>query len=1080
MKNPGQPVSRVQWVFLAWLCWSLFVVYGSLVPLDFQPVSLSVAFGRFSGARLLDVGVAGRADWVANGVLYLPFGLLGTTALAGQSRTTVAALAVFLLGVGLALLVEFAQVFFPPRTVSLNDLLAESTGVAFGVLLALMWLRGGARSFAARQFWLSGNLVGAGVGLLFATSLFPFDLLISPTEWSAKWHGQFWGWWRAPLFASDGLSLKLARFCAEALVVVPLGGLWARMRLMGASLPSLNGLVLQGVAWGAALGLGLEVAQWWVASGVSQGVSVLSRAVGWGAGAVLGVLSAAWTHNEWRTLLRRLTLPLLLAVVASAVAKAGWWGGPWLGVQDAMQRVAGGEVRFLPLYYHYYTSEGAAVQSVVPVVMLFAPLGVLCWAWQRSPWWGAAAAALLSAAMELGRLWAVDLRPDPSNVWIAAAAAYAAAWGLQRWLPVREGPDAEGPPPVRPPLCASLGLLCVVAVGAVVWLWRFPVYQIGLGLLLVAAAALIWWRPVLLLAVVVAAVPLLNITIWSGREYVDEFDVLLLVCVAVAWARHPAGSSKGRRDLWISTVVLLLGCSLVAGALIGWSPWDMAALRYPDSPLSPWYSLRLFKGALWALLLGWVVRRQMQGGEPVDQALGIGIVLGLAGVLAVVAWERMVFVGPWNLSSIYRVAGPVLPMRLGGAYLDAFLVVSLPFALLGVLYGRNVVWRAFCGLTALGTAYAMAVTYTRSTYLAVAVVLLVVSVGVLRPWPRHSMGRVGLVGVLLALVAVTAYPIVTGPFASARMAQVGKDFETRFQHASDVVAIRASDALTAVLGQGLGTFAAQNYWAKQLSAGQGGAMAVHRFATEDGVSQLQLGGGPFLFLDQPFNPPPAQTLQVQLRARAVGAKAGISVFICHKWLLASGECSRVSFSLDDRGGEWQLLTGSIKTGAFGADTDVFRKPIRLSIYNGGQVRVDVDSLSVRDSQGRELVRNGGFDSGSDFWSYTSDDHLAWHVKNMVLAIWFDLGWLGLSGFGVLWGLAMWRSGRAAWQGDRFAQGMLAALGGLWVVALFDSVVDEPRFLLLLLLMNWMAMGVARKGSVTFANHNPMRLNQGVS
>lgn len=1081
MKSPRKTHFRAHWVLLAWLCWSLFVVYGSLVPLDFQPVSWSVALGRFSDARLLDVGVAGRADWVANGVLYLPFGALGALALAGRSTAGVAALAAFLLGVGLALVVEFAQVFFPPRTVSLNDLLAEGAGTVIGALLARGWIQGRAHAFAARQFWLSGPILPLGVGLLFVASLFPFDLLIAPAEWSAKWHGRFWGGWRAPLFASEGLSMTLARFLAEALVVLPLGAWWARMRLRGGGLPSLSGLVLQGAAWGAFLGLGLEFAQWWVASGVSQGVSVLSRAAGWGCGAMLGVLSAAWTQEAWRALLRRLTLPLVAALLASAVAKAGWWGGAWLSAQEAMQRISGGEVRFLPLYYHYYTSEGAAVQSVVPVLMLFAPLGFLCWAWMRSPWWAALVAALLSAAMEFGRLWSADLRPDPSNVWIAAVAAYAAAWGLLRWVPAMDVvPATAGAPRAWQPFPGRLGLLAFVAVGLVAWLLRFPVYTFGLGVMLMAAAALVWWRPVLLLSVAVAALPLLNLTIWSGREYVDEFDALLLVCIAVAWVRLPVGGTRGQRDPRMGAVVLLIGCSLFVGVLNGWSPWDLAALRHPDSPLSPWYSLRLFKGALWAGLLAWVVRRQMLNGEPVDQAWSMGLVVGLAGVLAVVAWERIVFVGPWNLSSIYRVAGPVLPMRLGGAYLDAFLVVSLPFALLGVLYGRNVVWRAFCGLTTLGTAYAMAVTYTRSTYLAVAVVLFVVAVGMLRPGTRQSIGRVGLGAALLALVAATAYPIVTGPFASARMAQVEKDLETRFRHARDVIAIRSSDAMTKVLGQGLGTFAAQNYWARQLSAELGGAMAAHSVVTDDGVSQLQLGGGPFLFLDQPFSPPPGETLQVQLRARAAGVKAGISVFICHKWILASGECSRAGFALRDQVGEWQLLSGSIKTGTIGADTDVFRKPIRLSIYNGGQQRVDVDFLSVRDSQGRELVRNGSFDEGSDFWSYTSDDHLAWHVKNMVLAIWFDLGWLGLLGFGGLWGLAVWRSGRAAWRGERYAQGMLAALSGLWVVALFDSVVDEPRFLLLLLLMNWMAMVVPGKGRVAFANHNPKRLNQGAS
>lgn len=76
---------------------------------------------------------------------------------------------------------------------------------------------------------------------------------------------------------------------------------------------------------------------------------------------------------------------------------------------------------------------------------------------------------------------------------------------------------------------------------SVLWLWRFPLYQAAVGALLLGGAALVWWRPVALVAVAVAALPMLNLTIWSGQEYVDEFDVLVLLCLAVAWAR------RGRR-----------------------------------------------------------------------------------------------------------------------------------------------------------------------------------------------------------------------------------------------------------------------------------------------------------------------------------------------------------------------------------------------------------------------------------------------------------------------------------------------------------------------------------------------------
>ena len=119
-----------------WLAYSAFVVYGSLVPLDFHPLPFGQVWQAFSNAPFLDLGVESRADWIANGVLYVPVGLLGARALGRGRPGLFAALASLILASLLAFVVEFAQVCFPPRTVSQNDLLAECLGSLVGVLFA--------------------------------------------------------------------------------------------------------------------------------------------------------------------------------------------------------------------------------------------------------------------------------------------------------------------------------------------------------------------------------------------------------------------------------------------------------------------------------------------------------------------------------------------------------------------------------------------------------------------------------------------------------------------------------------------------------------------------------------------------------------------------------------------------------------------------------------------------------------------------------------------------------------------------------------------------------------------------------
>lgn len=1074
-----------------WLGWLVFVVYGSLVPLDFKAASLSEAWERFAQIRLLDVGLQGRADWVANGVLYVPVGALGTLVFAGglDRRRWVGGGVALLSGVGLALVVEFTQLFFPPRTVSLNDLLAETLGCLLGVAVAAMgmrhWLEALDHWHGQRQH-LTGAVLPLGVAVLLLYSLFPFDLLVSGNEFGRKLTSDFWGWWLAPLSARDGMGALLLRLLAEALVMLPLGAWWAHRRAAHQATATDTAVwpaAMGGALRGAAFGVLLELCQLFVASGVSQGVSVLSRSAGWGLGAVLGVLTLAWLEQDWRVLLRRWTALVLVGCTLAAMAKAGWWSTGWAAADQAWARLSSGEIRFLPFYYHYFTSEGAALQSTAPVVLLFAPWGLLAWAWHRSPWMAGLGAGVVAAVVEAGRLFLPAVRPDPTNALIAGASAAAVAWLFRGWSARREPVAGMGqaqkprPPEQRAPALempsANTGagrspVLWLVVGMALLWLWRFPVHQAVAGLLLMMGAALVWWRPVGLLAVVVAALPMLNLTIWSGREYVDEFDMLVLLCVAVAWARRSPQQPRHRAGDAVGTaVVVAVGLSLFASALLGWAPWDLSGLEHPHSPLSPWYSLRLFKGALLAVLVVVVIRQQLAAGEPVTKALEVGMVLGLAGVLAWVLWERKVFVGLLNFAAEYRVAGPVLPMRLGGAYLDVFLAVSLPFALSGALYGRHGGWRTLCALTALGGVYTMAVTFTRSTYLAVALAIAVVALGALRSGSDRGARRWWPLAGLMSLLLVIAYPIVTGPFASARMAVMAQDMATRLAHARHVVSVRDSDVVTQVLGQGLGRFPARNYWVRQMSTDSSGGMGVHQFLQQEGVSVLQLGAGPMLYLDQAVTADVTEQAHVVVRVRSSGPGGKLVVALCEKWLLASGTCASHTFVMSEADTGWRDLSATLKTGELNLSSGWLKRPTRISIYNAGPTRLDIDTITLLDAQGRQLVRNGGFDQAGDHWSYTSDDHLAWHVKNMAQAVWFDLGGLGVLALGAFLVLAFSRCAQSAWKGDRSAQALLAALSGLMVVAMFDSVVDEPRFLLLLLLVLWLASRARaeRKGAM---------------
>jgi len=313
-----------RWVVLL-AAYVAFVVYGSLVPLEFHPLPPSEAWARFQQIPFLRLGVESRADWIANGVLYVPVGFLGALVLLqrGWSRLAAAIVAI-VAALGLAVAVEYAQLFFPPRTVSLNDLLAEAIGsVAGAVAAAVVWpMR--ARWQPLQQAgagWLHHHGLALYAGAYLAYSLFPYDFLISGAELSEKLASGNWGWWLAD---GDGRWLvTVARLGVEVLLAAPLGTWLAARRPSGSMRPSAS------FGAGLAIGLAIELTQLLLASGVTQGASVLARAVGVAVGAGLWVHRAAWSPARVRATVLRAApwvLPVYLLVLLGV---NGWFSCSW-------------------------------------------------------------------------------------------------------------------------------------------------------------------------------------------------------------------------------------------------------------------------------------------------------------------------------------------------------------------------------------------------------------------------------------------------------------------------------------------------------------------------------------------------------------------------------------------------------------------------------------------------------------------------------------------------------------------------------------------------------------------------------
>lgn len=97
-----------------WILYVAFVVYGSLVPFDFHYIPLGRAWATFQQIRMFKLGVESRADWISNGVLYIPVGFLTAYFLIQKFPSVRRDTLFFLAGlfsVALALGVEFTRYF---------------------------------------------------------------------------------------------------------------------------------------------------------------------------------------------------------------------------------------------------------------------------------------------------------------------------------------------------------------------------------------------------------------------------------------------------------------------------------------------------------------------------------------------------------------------------------------------------------------------------------------------------------------------------------------------------------------------------------------------------------------------------------------------------------------------------------------------------------------------------------------------------------------------------------------------------------------------------------------------------------
>lgn len=280
-------------------------------------------------------------------------------------------------------------------------------------------------------------------------------------------------------------------------------------------------------------------------------------------------------------------------------------------------------------------------------------------------------------------------------------------------------------------LAAGLGLGLVGAELA----WHHPLsgpLALAVWGAAVLLAALFWVKtPV----IVLAPLPLIGLAPWTGWITFEEMDLLVTACGCGGYLAYALQlNARDRAPAWRHALTYSPAVAVLIALLALSAAWSMKR-GFADAGgfQFGWFhgyheamnSVRNAKAIflVLALLPLWIAAGAARP-RGFSRGLLLGLVLALAGGSAAALWERLAYTGLLDFSTDYRTTALFWEMHVGGAALDGFLVLTLPFALLALLRTRSP-WRFAIGLViALLAAYACLTTFSRGVYLALPLALI--------------------------------------------------------------------------------------------------------------------------------------------------------------------------------------------------------------------------------------------------------------------------------------------------------------------------------------------------------------------
>jgi glycopeptide antibiotics resistance protein len=342
-----------------WLLFALFIVYACTIPFHFVG-GLAGAIEKLRAlplSPLISPATGGRvslSDVAQNVLLFLPFGVLGVTAVPDSRRTIARIVTVTALGCALSVFVECLQLFTSDRVTAVSDVAANTTGTFIGAVVALGTARSVRRLLErARVAGLTASpafeLAALGALLVAIAAWEPFDVTLDVGTIVSKLHALSHDIWQAGVPTDEGIAVVHYALLGAALT--------AWLEAIGSRRAN-----LQAALAGVTLAVGLEASQLFISSRMPGLEDALVRATG----ALVGVACWGAAKRDPRPMLW-----LTVMVVATTVAAAMQELSPFQLAQVYRP------MRLVPFLSDYEHTSFETLSHVLELGLLYAPMGFL-------------------------------------------------------------------------------------------------------------------------------------------------------------------------------------------------------------------------------------------------------------------------------------------------------------------------------------------------------------------------------------------------------------------------------------------------------------------------------------------------------------------------------------------------------------------------------------------------------------------------------------------------------------------------------------------------------------------------------